>query len=170
MEISVRDYFKAIWSQLKGLSAAIRGKAPAQATEVVNAGNAADDISNLERAKVHAMLPSKHEIDCVRAYFRLIGLIMRYKRWMKPGEKLAPHFRRTMELFVSVEWQYAQCGFRPMMPLNKLFEISEEPEVVVAAGYVVRRLEGEEPVYFARAVMRQVEKLAAAKSSVVAGV
>lgn len=115
------------------------------------------------------MLQSKHEIDCVRAYFRLIGLIMRYKRWMKPGEQLAPHFRRTLELFVAVEWQYAECGFRPMIPLNRLFELSEEPEVVVKAGYVVRRVEGEAPVYFARAVIRQVEKLAAAKQSVVAG-
>ncbi len=162
-------YFTTIWSQLRALTAAIRGKPPAQVAQVTSTGDSASNVWNGEREKVHAMFQSKHEIDCVRAYFRLIGLIMRYKRWMKPGEQLAPHFRRTLELFAAVEWQYAECGFRPMMPLNRLFEISEEPEVVVKAGYVVRRVEGEEPVFFARAVIRQVEKLAAAKPSVVAG-
>ncbi len=49
------------------------------------------------------MLPSKHEIDCVRAYFRLIGLIMRYKRWMKPAIRWRHISGARWSCFVAVE-------------------------------------------------------------------
>lgn len=124
-------------------------------------------MTNEEIARVHAMLPTKTHIDCVRAYFKLIGVIMRYERWIKPGQPLSTELHRALQLFPAVEWQYAECGFRPVLPFNRLYEMSEEPEVVVTAGFVMRRVEGEEPVYFARAVTRRLERRAASKSAAV---
>jgi len=157
----MRVYFSELWKKLKGLFAAIRGKAPAGADSVEGKSRSAYDSDSVNMEKVHELLRSRHEIDCVRAYFRSIGVILRYKRWMKPGEPMAHQLREALQLFPAVEWQYAECGFRPMMPLNRLFEMSEEPAVVVSSGFVIRRGEGEEPIFYARALMRQIEKLAA---------
>jgi hypothetical protein len=161
----MRKYIYAIWSQLRGLVAAIRGKAPAPATATTVSDQSVHSASNVDIAKVHAMLPTKSDIDCVRAYFRLIGIILRYERWIKPGEPLSAELQRALQLFPAVEWQYAECGFRPVLPFNRLYEMSEEPEVVVTAGFVVRRVEGEKPVYFARAVVRRMERRAAPVSA-----
>ena len=166
----MRVYFSALFKQLKGLIAAIRGKAPSGAVPVESKGRSAYDSDAVNEEKVRQMLRSKHEIDCVRAYFRLIGVIMRYQRWMKPGEPMPQQLREALRLFPAVEWQYAECGFRPVMPLNRLYEMSEEPEVVVTSGFVVRRVEGEQPVYFGKAVVRRIEKQAAANSKTVTGV
>lgn len=166
----MRVYFSALWKQLKGLIAAIRGKAPSGAAPVESKGRSAYNSDAVNYEKVRQMLRSKHEIDCVRAYFRLIGVIMRYMRFMKPGEPMPHQLREALRLFPAVEWEYAQCGFRPMMPLNRLYEMSEEPEVVVTSGFVVRRGEGEEPVYFGKAVVRRIERLAAANANAVTGV
>jgi hypothetical protein len=109
------------------------------------------------------MSVSEDESKCIRAYFHLIGVIMRGTRWLKAGQEISPDLRRALELFTPVEWQFAQCGYRPLMPLNVHFSLTEEPDEVIDLGYVVRREAGEEPVYFARAVLRRVEKIAAAK-------
>jgi len=166
----MRVYFSALWKKLKGLIAAIRGKAPPGAAPVESKTRSAYDSDAVNAEKVRQMLRSKEEIDCVRAYFRLIGVIMRYRRWIKPGEPIPQQLQDALRLFPAVEWQYAACGFRPVMPLNRLYEMSEEPAVVVTSGFVSRRIEGEEPVYFGKAVIRHIEKLAAANSKTVTGV
>lgn len=160
----MREYLMAIWSQLRALIAAICGKPQTRKEEVRSPSESAYAMTNAELADVHVLLTSKLEFDCVRAYFRLIAAIMRYKRWMKPGKPISQEFRRALELFVAVEWQFAECGFRPLLPVHRMYEVSDEPTEVVKAGYVVRRGQDEEPVFYARAVLRQVEKLSASKA------
>ncbi|MBX9948912.1 MAG: hypothetical protein K2Y39_07105 [Candidatus Obscuribacterales bacterium] len=106
---------------------------------------------------MHETLRSREEIESVQAYFRQIRLIMRYQRSMKPGEPVSQHLRRALDVFATVENQYAKCGFRPMMPLNRLFEMSDEPAVLVAKGYVARLIADEKPVFFARYIRRRLE-------------
>jgi len=107
---------------------------------------------------MHETLRTREEIESVQAYFRQIRLIMRYQRSMKPGEPVSQHLSRALDVFAAVEKQYAKCGFRPMMPLNRLFEMSDEPAALVANGYVVRLIADEKPVLFARAVRRRLER------------
>lgn len=182
MEETMREYLLAIWTALCALAAAICGRkskvtaqnVSASANENANAnGGANESAGGLTREVLYEaskQLQSKHEFDCVKAYFRLIGVIMRHKRWMKPGKAIDEKLRHALELFVTVEMEYARCGFRPVLPLNRLFEMTEDPAEVIALGYAVRRLEGEEPVYFARAVRRRIEKLAASKQIIASGV
>lgn len=162
-------YWYSVWSQLRTLIATLLGKAPEQVQVMENRGEPVHGLSREALDRVHATLRTREEIEAVRAYFRQIGLIMRYQRWIKPGEPISQHLRRALDVFAAVERQYAQCGFRPMMPLNRLFEASDEPAAVVAAGYVARRIADEKPVFYARAVLNRMEKLAS-QAAVATGV
>ncbi len=161
----MRRYLQAIWRAFGEVGAALCGRSASEALTSDAGVASAAPASSPEFAKADSQPLSQLESNCIRAYFRLIGVIMRGKRWLKPGQDVSPDLRHALELFVAVEWQFAQCGYRPLLPLNIHFSLTEEPDEVIARGYVVQREADEEPVYFARAVLRRLERLAAAKQT-----
>lgn len=158
----MRTYLSSVGMSLWALALAICGKSRKDETRVSSANSGVSyGMTNDQLAMVRAMLPTKLHIDSVQAYFRLIGVIQRHQRWIKPGQPLSDELQKALQLFPAVEWQYAECGFRPMLPFNRLLGMSEAPEVVITSGFVLLLNEGEKPVFFAKAVTRRMEKLAA---------
>ncbi|HNB22460.1 MAG TPA: hypothetical protein PKZ32_08590 [Candidatus Melainabacteria bacterium] len=93
----------------------------------------------------------------VEAYFILLSILATERSSLLAGRSESAKASKAMRLFAEIEGEYARRGFRPLLPSCGLLPAAKPSDggVFVLA---VKRLPGEHPVFFARAIRRSIEQ------------
>lgn len=93
----------------------------------------------------------------VEAYFILLGILSADRNSLLSGGAESEKTAKAMRLFVEIEPEYARRGYRPLLPSCGLLP-GARPAADGTIALAVMREPGEEPVFYGRAVRRNIER------------
>lgn len=93
----------------------------------------------------------------VEAYFILLGILSADRNSLLSGGAESEKTAKAMRLFVEIEPEYARRGYRTLLPSCGLLP-GARPAADGTIALAVKREPSEEPIFYALAVRRNIER------------
>ncbi|MBS1985906.1 MAG: hypothetical protein JST16_17230 [Bdellovibrionales bacterium] len=99
--------------------------------------------------------------EVVRGYFIVLNILARAEKCLRIGQSPPDQTVKVMPLFAPIEAEYAQRGYRPLLPACGALAPSQSPSAEDVAHLVFRRLDGEPAVFYADRLCRRLDRFLA---------